>query len=181
MRDNELAGRARESVFGEWAGRDPVGLIDYLEQRGDSEALAREATRIASSYAREDAASAAAWALSLEDPKMQARVMDEIVEEWLDHDTLEANIFISELEDGPVRDKAVEELVKKVRQSDSSTALTWGLTMNNKRSRQNLLPGVVRTMKAKGQATEARKLIRGSDLPDAEKEKYVELLKDKTT
>jgi hypothetical protein len=121
------------------------------------------------------------WAWDLEDPKAQVKAVEEVVEEWLDHDTYEATIWISELEKGPARDKAVQELVQKVRRTDASSALTWGLTIDNRRNRTQSVSGLLRTMKQTGQESEARQMLKGSDLPEGEVNNYLELLKDKTT
>ena len=181
MPDSNLANRARNSVLREWAGRDPVGMIAHLERSGDTEALISQASILASSYARQDAGSAAVWALGLEDPKAQIKAMEEVTEEWLDHDTYEATVWISELDKGPARDKAVQELVQKVRRTDTPSALTWGLTIDNRKNRQQSVNGLLRTMKNNGQEAEARQMLKSSDLPEGEVNKYLELLEDKTT
>ncbi|MGB0184492.1 MAG: hypothetical protein ACPF9Q_03590 [Opitutales bacterium] len=104
-----------------------------------------------------------------------------MTEEWLDHDTYEATVWISELEKGPARDKAVEELVQKVRRTDTPSALTWGLTIDNRKNRTQSVNELLRTMKSKGQEAEARQMLKASDLPEGEVNKYLELLEDKTT
>ncbi|MGB0290751.1 MAG: hypothetical protein ACPGC0_06120, partial [Opitutales bacterium] len=181
MSDKDLADRARNTVLREWAERDPVGMIAHLEQSGDTGALKNQADVLADSYARQDAPSAAIWALSLKDPSAQVRAVEAVIEEWLDHDTYEATVWISELDKGPTRDKAVQELVQKVRRTDTPSALTWGLTIDNQKGRTQSVNGLLQTMKNNGQEAEARKMLKGSDLPEGEVNKYLEILKDKTT
>jgi len=171
LEDENLRWEAKRSAIHRWIHSDPQAAADYIRSKGSDSVLGRNSLgeSLGKQWAKIDAKNAAAWALSL-DGKAKEEAVEGVSMEWLQQDTHEASIWINKLEPGPARDKAVVNLVRKMEYSEPDSAFAWATTISEFYERSRRTEIIIVKMQVDGQAEEARKLIKKSDLSKAEKD-----------
>ncbi|WP_309382750.1 hypothetical protein [Cerasicoccus frondis] len=176
--DPDIARQLERKAYRYWAQNDPAGLMEHLGAERFNALYRDDKRHILNHYADANPAQAATWLPNVEakDYRDQAEIYGAVYFSWFRHDPLEASEYTASLERGPERDVAVMALFASTYEADPTTAFDWLPEIENDKLRLDIAKRAARNWPS---GYDAKAIIEGSELSDADREALLDLLSKK--
>ncbi|MCB1130282.1 MAG: hypothetical protein KDN05_04075 [Verrucomicrobiae bacterium] len=138
--------------------------------------LADSAGNIARSWAGDDPAGAADWAVTLPPGLARDAGLKSVAQAWSSYDAIATAQWLGTLEAGSSRDAAIEPLVQQVRQTDPATAFSWAASISDSVERYDQLRQTLQSWRSSDPQA-ARAALDAADISDGQRRKLAKELK----
>jgi hypothetical protein len=130
-------------IYRQWAATDPqTAALAAAQENVDG--WRSPVGQVVRTWAGQDPAAAANWALSLSDPTAQSRSISQVMRQWAREDPIAAANWINALPPGGSHDSAVAALASSIAATDPQYAVSWAQNIADENARNSALRRVSR-------------------------------------